>query len=73
MIPEAVQRGQEAILRCHYDLQDTPLYSVKWYRGTHEFYRYSPSENPSIKSFKITGIYVDVRVISISISSMLIF
>ncbi|KAK2583270.1 hypothetical protein KPH14_009280 [Odynerus spinipes] len=57
VIPEAVQRGQEVILRCHYDL--VPLYTVKWYRGNNEFYRYSPNEEPATKIFNTTGIHVD--------------
>lgn len=59
IVPDVVQRGQEVILRCHYDLQKAPLYSLKWYRGRHEFYRFSPSEDPSTKIFNISGIYVD--------------
>lgn len=60
VVPEAVQRGQEAILRCHYDLEDAPLYSLKWYRGRHEFYRFAPSEEPATKIFNISGIHVDL-------------
>ncbi|KAG7211677.1 hypothetical protein KM043_010927 [Ampulex compressa] len=60
VVPEAVQRGQEAILRCHYDLEKAPLYSLKWYRGRHEFYRFSPSEDPATKIFNTSGIYVDL-------------
>ncbi|XP_053972903.1 uncharacterized protein LOC128886164 isoform X2 [Hylaeus anthracinus] len=48
------------MLRCHYDLEDAPLYSLKWYRGSHEFYRFAPSEEPPTKIFNITGIYVDI-------------
>ncbi|XP_011263283.1 platelet endothelial cell adhesion molecule [Camponotus floridanus] len=59
ILPEVVQRGQEVILRCYYDLQTAPLYSLKWYRGRHEFYRFSPSEDPPTKIFNISGIYVD--------------
>ncbi|KAF3426703.1 hypothetical protein E2986_10687 [Frieseomelitta varia] len=59
VVPEVVQRGQKVILRCHYDLENAPLYSLKWYRGRHEFYRYTPSEEPATKVFNITGIYVD--------------
>ncbi|XP_029171171.1 uncharacterized protein LOC114940614 [Nylanderia fulva] len=59
VVPEVVQRGQEAILRCHYDLETAPLYSLKWYRGRHEFYRFAPTEEPSTKIFNISGIYVD--------------
>ncbi|XP_017882284.1 uncharacterized protein LOC108626223 [Ceratina calcarata] len=61
VVPEVVQRGQKVILRCHYDLEETLLYSLKWYRGNHEFYRYMPSEKPATKVFNITGIYVDTR------------
>ncbi|XP_015172614.1 PREDICTED: uncharacterized protein LOC107064439 [Polistes dominula] len=61
VVPEAVQRGQEVILRCHYDLEKAPLYSVKWYRGRHEFYRYSPDQEPTTKIFNVTGIYIDAE------------
>jgi hypothetical protein len=47
---------------CQYDLEDAPLYSVKWYRGNFEFYRFSPGEKPSIKIFPYSGIYVDVSI-----------
>lgn len=58
--PAWVRRGQSALLRCEYELSGAPLYSVKWYRGTLEFYRYSPLENPPAKIFPFTGIKVDV-------------
>ncbi|CAH0382197.1 unnamed protein product [Bemisia tabaci] len=62
--PSIVQRGHEATLFCQYELEDgAPLYSVKWYRGRHEFYRYSPTEKPSTKIFPYEGINVD-RIIS---------
>ncbi|XP_053693358.1 uncharacterized protein LOC128741512 [Sabethes cyaneus] len=35
------------------------IYSVKWYKDNEEFYRYVPSANPPIKSYKIEGIRVD--------------
>ncbi|XP_065084470.1 uncharacterized protein LOC135706744 [Ochlerotatus camptorhynchus] len=61
--PPWVRRGQEAQLHCQYHMDDrTPLYSVKWYRGTLEFYRYSPFENPPAKIFPFTGIKVDMTV-----------
>uniref|UniRef100_A0A182JHZ6 Uncharacterized protein n=1 Tax=Anopheles atroparvus TaxID=41427 RepID=A0A182JHZ6_ANOAO len=57
--PPWVRRGQEAQLHCQYEMEGAPLYSVKWYRGTLEFYRYSPFENPPAKIFPFTGIKVD--------------
>lgn len=58
--PKAVSRGGQATLYCLYDLEGAPLYTVKWYRGQREFYRYSPNENPSTKIFPFHGIHVDV-------------
>lgn len=58
--PPVVQRGNDTTLACLYELTDAPLYSVKWYRGRHEFYRYSPTENPSTKIFPFAGINVDL-------------
>nr|CAD7410761.1 unnamed protein product [Timema cristinae] len=52
-------RGHDASLLCLYDLEGAPLYSVKWYRGRREFYRFSPSEKPPTKIFPFPGIHVD--------------
>lgn len=57
--PPYVENGKHVVLGCHYDLQGDPLYTVKWYRGTFEFYRFSPVENPSQKVFPFQGIHVD--------------
>jgi hypothetical protein len=63
--PEVIRRGQSAQLHCNYEVFDIPLYSVKWYRGIFEFYRYTPFEHPPGKTFFFnTGIKVDVSVIS---------
>lgn len=59
--PAVVQRLQHSILHCNYDLEKSPLYSVKWYRGPFEFYRFTPSEHPSSKVFPIGGILVDMN------------
>ncbi|GAB0088810.1 uncharacterized protein DMENIID0001_032740 [Sergentomyia squamirostris] len=57
--PAWVRRGQSAQLHCRYEMKGAPLYSVKWYRGNLEFYRYSPFDNPPAKIFPYTGIKVD--------------
>ncbi|XP_019869331.2 uncharacterized protein LOC109597975 [Aethina tumida] len=57
-VPAAVERGHDATLNCMFDLDGDRLYSVKWYRGSGEFYRYTPSESPKVKQFKIKGLNV---------------
>lgn len=60
-IPLAVKRGDNAILICNYDIENDTLYTVKWYRGRREFYRYTPKENPAWKIFPTTNaLNVDV-------------
>lgn len=63
--PPSVRRGQHATFICSYDLDGAPLYSVKFYRGNHEFYRYSPSELPMSKVFQFVGFNVDVSLIQL--------
>ncbi|XP_049840508.1 uncharacterized protein LOC126285257, partial [Schistocerca gregaria] len=58
-VPAAIQRGTAAVLRCRYDLEGDALYSVKWYKGRREFFRYTPRENPAIKVFPFAGLTVD--------------
>ncbi|KAG6445054.1 hypothetical protein O3G_MSEX003671 [Manduca sexta] len=59
--PTSVIRGGTAALICSRDMQGAPLYSVKWYRGNHEFYRYTPNEDPDTRVFGLPGIYVDMN------------
>lgn len=62
-VPIAVKRGDNAQLICNYDLEGDTLYSVKWYKGSREFYRYLPKEKPAIKLFPVAGIVVDVSLL----------
>ncbi|XP_031619175.1 fasciclin-3 isoform X2 [Contarinia nasturtii] len=57
-VPAAVKRGDTARLHCLYDLEGDTLYAVKWYKGRREFYRYTPKENPAMKTFTVNGINV---------------
>ncbi|KAH8325233.1 hypothetical protein KR074_001886 [Drosophila pseudoananassae] len=57
--PPAVRRGQSVALRCDYQLDGAPLYSIKFYRGQFEFYRYTPGEYPHTKVFYHPSIRVD--------------
>lgn len=59
-VPAAVRKGEKAQLVCEYDLEGDSLYSIKWYKGRREFYRYTPKENPPSKTFAVSAINVDV-------------
>lgn len=61
-VPRAVRAGHSVTLGCDYDLEDAPLYSVKWYRGLDEFYRYVPKEAPPTRVFPLPGLKVDVSI-----------
>ncbi|XP_039952938.1 uncharacterized protein LOC120769806 [Bactrocera tryoni] len=54
-IPQAVKRGSNALLICNYDMENDTLYSIKWYKGRREFYRYTPKENPAMKVFPMAA------------------
>ncbi|KAL4130700.1 hypothetical protein QTP88_008101 [Uroleucon formosanum] len=61
-IPPAVERGHDVMIYCHYNLDGAPMLSVKWYRGSHEFYRYSPGMIPRTQTFPFFGLNVDLSV-----------
>uniref|UniRef100_A0A182TNB1 Ig-like domain-containing protein n=1 Tax=Anopheles melas TaxID=34690 RepID=A0A182TNB1_9DIPT len=58
-VPVAIRRGDNANLICHYDMEGAELYSVKWYKGKREFFRYTPKEIPALKSFVVAGLSVE--------------
>ena len=59
-IPRYIQAGDTADLICSYYLDSHNLYSVKWYKGRHEFYRFMPNENPPVKIFPVKGMQINV-------------
>ncbi|XP_050428956.1 uncharacterized protein LOC126838508 [Adelges cooleyi] len=59
-VPVAVASGDSAKMTCTYDLGTDPLYTVKWYKGRQEFFRYVPKELPHTRVFPWPGINVDV-------------
>lgn len=62
-VPEAISNGSHAILYCDYNLENSELYSVKFYKDYIEFYRYLPKEEDYPKqSFNLDGIYLDVNI-----------
>ncbi|XP_017155050.1 uncharacterized protein LOC108163992 [Drosophila miranda] len=70
-IPSAVKRGDNALLICNYDIENDTLYTVKWYRGRREFYRYTPKENPAWKIFTKTN-EIDVETTQSNASHVLL-
>uniref|UniRef100_A0A182PG56 Ig-like domain-containing protein n=1 Tax=Anopheles epiroticus TaxID=199890 RepID=A0A182PG56_9DIPT len=60
-VPTAVRRGDPVHLYCQYELEDNErLYSIKWYKGKREFYRYTPQVHPSVQVFStVSGIDVE--------------
>lgn len=69
VVPTAIRRGETATLFCHFDLEGDSLYSVKWYKGRREFYRYTPKEDPALKIFPILGLEVEVSKLDVCSSS----
>ncbi|XP_063228946.1 uncharacterized protein LOC134534412 [Bacillus rossius redtenbacheri] len=59
-VPEAVAPGDTVALRCDYDLEGESLYTVKWYKGRQEFFRFVPKELPHTRVFPLPGVNVDV-------------
>ena len=60
-IPTIVRKGDTVKLICNYDMENDTLYSIKWYKGKREFYRFTPNESLVIKTFPVMGIQVQVK------------
>eukprot|EP00095_Tigriopus_kingsejongensis_P008395 maker-scaffold9_size846264-snap-gene-4.19 protein:Tk08395 transcript:maker-scaffold9_size846264-snap-gene-4.19-mRNA-1 annotation:"beat protein" len=58
-VPPHQTVGTDAELRCEFDMEGETLYSVKWYKDDHEFYRFVPNEHPQLQVFPVNGIHVD--------------
>lgn len=59
-VPNYTVKDNTVTLECHYDAEDEKLYSIKWYKDGHEFYRYLPRDTPPASIFIQNGITVDV-------------
>ncbi|KAL4714900.1 hypothetical protein ACJJTC_014271 [Scirpophaga incertulas] len=55
-VPRYGDPHREANLVCYYvnEKNDPPLHSVKWYRGTHEIFRFTPEQLPPTRIFNTT-------------------
>ena len=68
-VPQVVKAGTDVTLTCDYDLGRQNLYTIKWYKGRHEFYRYTPGEAPRYKIFAVENLNVNVSCFMFSICS----
>lgn len=59
IVPSIVNKSGDAVLYCDYELEGAPLYTVKWYRGEKEFYRYTETDVDKIQVFEIDGFRID--------------
>ncbi|XP_077518533.1 basal cell adhesion molecule-like [Amblyomma americanum] len=59
-VPSRPTRGSTVKLECLYDLENDPLYSVKWYKDQQEFFRFSPGDRPAKRVFKVKGLTVNL-------------
>uniref|UniRef100_A0A182JG54 Ig-like domain-containing protein n=1 Tax=Anopheles atroparvus TaxID=41427 RepID=A0A182JG54_ANOAO len=57
-VPEVVDYRDTVTLSCSYDLGAHQLNSVKWYKGTQEFYRYAPMLFPKVTTYPVEGIVI---------------
>ncbi|KAK8734788.1 hypothetical protein OTU49_005649, partial [Cherax quadricarinatus] len=58
-VPSHQVTGESVELECNFDQEGDVLYSVKWYRGQNEFFRYIPADTPKMQIFDLPGITVD--------------
>lgn len=65
IVPRYAELKQSVVLKCSFDVGNGKLYSVKWYKDDHEFYRYIPENRPEKQVFRLPGIVLDVSIVII--------
>ncbi|XP_043282202.1 uncharacterized protein [Venturia canescens] len=64
-VPKELELGGSGNLTCEWRLMGGKnLYSVKWYKDDHEFFRYVPTNPERIQTFKQQGVQLDKKAIS---------
>jgi len=61
-VPQWADLRNSVTLNCQFDTGGDSLYSVKWYKDEHEFFRYTPGLSPKTLVFNMDGVKVDVSV-----------
>ncbi|KAK8734768.1 hypothetical protein OTU49_005981 [Cherax quadricarinatus] len=54
-VPTPVEVGNGGWLDCEFVDEGESIYALKWYLGLDEIYRWTPAENPPIKTFPVKG------------------
>ncbi|XP_071747493.1 uncharacterized protein [Lepeophtheirus salmonis] len=57
-LPPAARLGETVLINCNYHLQGEELYTVKLYKGRHEFLQIVPDKTPPVKTFPRKGINI---------------
>ncbi|XP_047345787.1 uncharacterized protein LOC124947540 isoform X1 [Vespa velutina] len=60
-IPQHVVFNETIRMQCNFSLDNELLYSVKWYKDGHEFYRYVPKDEPTVQIFPVAGVNVNTH------------
>lgn len=66
-IPQHVVLNQTVKMECNFNLDRELLYSVKWYKDGHEFYRFVPKDSPAVQVFPVPGVSVDVSLYDVAL------
>ncbi|ODN03860.1 hypothetical protein Ocin01_02802 [Orchesella cincta] len=68
-VPVSGIKGSHVTLSCEFligEVLEEKLYSLKWYKDSHEFFRYMPqNKQDSITTFNRPGVQVDVSLLQI--------
>ncbi|XP_063220971.1 uncharacterized protein LOC134530202 [Bacillus rossius redtenbacheri] len=59
-VPQYGELHGSVTMTCDFKLEDTKLYSVKWYKNDFEFFRYIPDNSPQTQSLPVPGILLDL-------------
>ncbi|XP_065345833.1 uncharacterized protein LOC135943296 isoform X2 [Cloeon dipterum] len=60
-VPSQKLRAHDVTLKCMYDLENSTLYSIQWYKDGSMFYRFVPADEPPGQMFPLPGVSVDLQ------------
>ncbi|XP_042209664.1 uncharacterized protein LOC121857670 [Homarus americanus] len=65
-VPARLEVGGEGELDCSWEENTDHMYSIQWYQGPHEFYRYTPTAAHPIQIFDPPTLDVDVTNVTLA-------